>query len=177
MKKIETGFAGLFVIELQIFTDERGFFLEKYSASKFAQIGINNNFVQDNFSLSKPSVIRGLHYQNNPSQTKLVSCVSGKILDVALDVRKNSKTYGKFFSIELTAQNGLMLYIPEGFAHGFGVIGNDMAGVLYKVDGTYNKAGEGGVIYNDAKVGINWQKLAGIKNPIVSSKDLLLPKL
>jgi dTDP-4-dehydrorhamnose 3,5-epimerase len=134
---------------------------------------LNSDYLQDNMSRSVPGVIRGLHYQNNPSQAKLVSCVSGAILDVAVDIRKDSATFGKYFSIELTGENGKCLYIPAGFAHGFCVLGNLCADVVYKVDNYYSKEGEGGIIYSDPDIGIKWP----IENPILSEKDLALPKL
>ncbi len=160
---------GLKLIKLNIYNDNRGFFNERYVESKFHEIGIKNKFIQDNHSFSYQGVIRGLHFQSNPNQTKLVSCIRGKILDVAVDIRKNSKTYGKYYSIELSAENGLMLYIPAGFAHGFSALTD--CDVLYKVDGTYNPKGEGGIIYNDKTLNIDWK----VKNEIVSDKDKNLP--
>ncbi|MDX1949635.1 MAG: dTDP-4-dehydrorhamnose 3,5-epimerase [Rickettsiales bacterium] len=160
---------GLKLITQKIYHDNRGFFNEKYVEQKFHDLGITNKFVQDNHSFSHKGVIRGLHYQANPSQAKLVSCIRGKILDVAVDIRKNSKTYGKYFSVELTAENGLMLYIPAGFAHGFAALTD--CDVLYKVDGGYNPRGEGGIIYNDKTLNIDWK----VTNEIVSEKDLSLP--
>ena len=168
MKIISEHLNGLKVIQLDIFSDNRGFFTERFSKNKFDSAGIPSNYVQDNFSHSKAGVIRGLHFQTNPDQAKLVGCTSGKILDVAVDIRKNSKSFGKHFSIELTGENGLMLYIPAGFAHGFAALTE--ADVTYKVDGGYNKDGEGGIIFNDADINIKW----GVNNPIVSDKDLKL---
>ncbi len=171
MKSTNTPIKGLKIIELDIYQDDRGFFVERYNEKKFKELGFPINFVQDNFSRSLPNVIRGLHYQNNPSQAKLVGCSRGKILDVAVDVRKDSETFGKYFSIELSQDNGKLLYIPAGFAHGFCVLGNEIADVFYKVDNLYSKEGEGGIIYNDPDLNINWQ----ISDPIVSSKDKELP--
>lgn len=166
----QTPIADLLVVDLEIHHDDRGFFVERYNQQKFYNLGLPTKYFQDNYSISKPGVIRGLHFQNNPSQAKLVGCVSGKILDVAVDIRKESPTFGKHFSIELSAFNGKMLYIPEGFAHGFSVIGNESAGVLYKVNNQYSKNGEGGIIFDDADLNIDWR----VKNPNLSKKDLEL---
>ena len=161
------------IIELDIHLDNRGFFVERYNEKKFQELGLPINYVQDNCSRSIPGVIRGLHYQNNPGQAKLVGCINGRIWDVAVDIRKNSPTFGKYFSIELSSDNGLLLYIPTGFAHGFCVLGDEPADVIYKVDALYSKEGEGGIIYNDLDININWP----IKNPIISKKDQELPNL
>lgn len=160
---------GLKLIQLDIFKDDRGFFVERYSEKKYRDIGLPTNFLQDNFSRSVEGVVRGLHYQANPDQAKLVGCTNGKILDVAVDIRKDSKTYGKHFAVELTGENGLMLFVPAGFAHGFAALTE--ADVLYKVDALWNKAGEGGIKYDDPILNINW----GIKYPVVSEKDAKLP--
>ena len=162
---------GLKIVELDIYNDERGFFVERYNEKKFKELDLPINYVQDNCSYSLPSVVRGLHYQRNPDQAKLVGCISGAILDLAVDIRKNSPTFGKYFSIELSASNGKLLYIPAGFAHGFCVLGNEPAHVMYKVDSHYSKEGEGGIIYNDPTLNIFWP----LKNPIVSEKDKELP--
>ncbi len=168
MKVISEHLNGLKLIKLDIFSDDRGFFTERFSKNKFDSIGVPSNYIQDNFSRSKAGVVRGLHFQRSPNQAKLVGCTRGKILDVAVDIRKDSKTFGEHFSVELTGENGLMLYVPAGFAHGFAAL--EESDVMYKVDGLYNKEGEGGIIYNDAAININW----GIKHPIVSDKDLKL---
>jgi dTDP-4-dehydrorhamnose 3,5-epimerase len=172
MKITNTFIEGLKVVELDIYKDSRGFFVERFNKKSFQEIGIPCEYIQDNFSQSSPGVIRGLHYQNNPSQAKLVGCVRGNIWDVAADIRKDSPTFGQYFGIELSGENGKLLYIPAGFAHGFCVLGNELADVSYKVDGIYNKAGEGGIIYNDPTLKIDWP----VKNPIVSDKDKLLPE-
>jgi dTDP-4-dehydrorhamnose 3,5-epimerase len=172
MKITNTFIEGLKVVELDIYKDSRGFFVERFNKKSFQEIGIPCEYIQDNFSQSSPGVIRGLHYQNNPSQAKLVGCVRGNIWDVAVDIRKDSPTFGQYFGIELSGENGKLLYIPAGFAHGFCVLGNELADVSYKVDGIYNKAGEGGIIYNDPTLKIDWP----VKNPIVSDKDKLLPE-
>lgn len=171
MKISEVFIADLKIIELDIFYDERGFFVERFNKKKFEELSLKIENYQDNFSHSIPGVIRGLHYQNNPAQAKLVGCTRGKIWDVAVDIRKNSATYGKYFAIELSAQNSKLLYIPAGFAHGFCVLGDEPADVYYKVDKEYSKQGEGGIKFDDLDLAINWP----IKNPIVSKKDLELP--
>jgi dTDP-4-dehydrorhamnose 3,5-epimerase len=169
MKVISEHLNGLKLIKLDIFSDNRGFFSERFAKHKFDAIGVPSNYIQDNFSRSKAGVIRGLHFQKNPDQAKLVGCTRGKIMDVAVDIRKSSKTFGQHFAVELSDENGLMLYIPAGFAHGFAALTE--ADVMYKVDGGYNKEGEGGIIFNDADININW----GVNNTIVSDKDLTLP--
>jgi len=173
MKLIETGFEGLLVIEPKVFGDHRGYFFESYNERAFADNGVNIKFVQDNQSRSVFGVIRGLHYQKNPyAQTKLIRVLQGKILDVAVDIRTGSPSFGKSFSIELSAENKLQLLIPKGFAHGFSVI-SDVAEVLYKCDSYYNKSSEGSIIWNDADLGIDWKIPAG--KEIISEKDAVHP--
>ena len=166
-----TPFDGLKVVQLKIYHDNRGFFVERFNKKLFQDLGLPVDYFQDNHSLSAPNVIRGLHFQNNPSQAKLVGCLRGKILDVAVDIRKNSPTFGKYFSIELSAENGKLLFIPAGFAHGFAVLGNEPADVMYKVDNQFSKEGDGGIRFNDLDLKIDWQ----IANPIISDKDKNLP--
>lgn len=168
MEIFDTSIKDIRLVKLDIYHDNRGFFVERFNEKAFSNSGLPVKYVQDNFSRSLPGVVRGLHYQNNPSQAKLVGCVSGKIWDVAVDLRKDSATFGKYFAIELSAQNGLLLYIPSGFAHGFCVLGDEPADVIYKVDNFYSKEGEGGIIYNDSDLNIPWP----IKNPIISQKDM-----
>jgi len=170
MKIIKTFIENLLVIEPQLFRDDRGFFYESYNKKKLDK-KIKIVFVQDNESKSIKGVIRGLHFQAPPlEQTKLVSCVSGNILDVAVDLRTNSKTYGKSFSIELSSENNKQLFIPRGFAHGFEVL-SETAIVNYKVDNYYNSKSESGLIWNDKDLSIDWK--LNIK-PILSKKDLKL---
>ena len=171
MKITKCNLAGLLIIETDIFRDHRGMFTEKYSKKKFAEHGFNVNFVQDNCSKSVKNVLRGLHYQIAPAQGKLVSVTNGAILDVAVDLRPDSETYGQYYAVELTSDNGKSLWIPAGFAHGFCNIGQDEADVVYKVDNFYNHAGDCGIIWNDEELGINWP----INNPIISDKDQSLP--
>ncbi len=168
MKVTDLEIKGLKLIELKLWHDDRGFFTERFVKSKFEEAGIKNNFIQDNHSHSKAGVVRGLHYQKSPDQAKLVGCIKGRILDVAVDIRKDSPTFGKHYKVELSDKNGLMLLVPAGFAHGFSALTE--CDVIYKVDGGYNPQGEGGIIYNDKELNIDW----GISNNIVSEKDLKL---
>lgn len=157
MKVTETGIDGLKIIEPQVFGDSRGYFFETWNASDFAKAGIDFSPVQQNESSSTYGVVRGLHYQLNPySQAKLVRCVVGKVLDVAVDVRKNSPTYGKHFSVELSAENKRQFLIPCGFAHGFSVL-SDFAIFAYLCDNAYNKESEAGIIYNSPELNIDWK--------------------
>ena len=170
MKISKTFIEDLLIIEPQLFNDNRGFFYESYNKKNLDK-NINIVFVQDNESKSIKGVIRGLHFQIPPfEQTKLVRCVSGNILDVAVDLRKNSKTYGKFFSIELSFENNKQLFIPKGFAHGFQVLSNE-AIVNYKVDEYYNPDSDSGIIWNDNDLLIKWNYDI---EPILSIKDLNL---
>ena len=168
MKINKTFIEDLLIIEPQLFKDERGFFYESYNKNN---LDIDIDFVQDNESKSYKGVIRGLHFQAPPfEQTKLVRCISGNILDVAVDLRTNSKTYGKFFSIELSSKNNKQLFVPKGFAHGFQVL-SEIAIVNYKVDEYYNPDSESGLIWNDKDLSIDWN--LDLK-PILSKKDLKL---
>jgi dTDP-4-dehydrorhamnose 3,5-epimerase len=170
MPFVETGIPGLLVFEPKVFQDSRGHFFESYNTQTFLQQGININFVQDNQSRSSYGVIRGLHFQNPPhAQSKLVRALQGTILDVAVDIRVGSPTYGKVFAIELSAENKKQLFIPAGFAHGFSVL-SDIAEVLYKCDNYYNKESEGGILYNDPTLNIDWKIPA--TEAIISDKDI-----
>ena len=170
MKINKTFIENLLIIEPQLFKDDRGFFYESYNKNNLDKV-INIVFVQDNESKSDKGVIRGLHFQAPPfEQTKLVRCVSGNILDVAVDLRTNSKTYGKSFSIELSSENNKQLFVPKGFAHGFQVL-SETAIVNYKVDNFYNPKFDSGIIWNDKDLSIDWR--LDLK-PILSIKDLTL---
>ena len=170
MKINKTFIEDLLIIEPQLFKDDRGFFYESYNKNNLDRI-IKIAFVQDNESKSKKGVIRGLHFQKPPyAQTKLVRCISGSILDVAVDLRKNSKTYGKSFSVELSSKNNKQLLVPKGFAHGFQVI-SDEAIVNYKVDDYYTSDSDSGIIWNDRDLSIDWR--LDLK-PTLSDKDLKL---
>jgi dTDP-4-dehydrorhamnose 3,5-epimerase len=168
-----TDIPGLIIFAPKVFEDSRGYFFEAYNDTIFKEAGIDFNFVQDNQSSSLHGVIRGLHYQQNPfAQVKLVRVLSGSILDVAVDIRKGSPTYGKHFDLVLSAENKKQLFIPAGFAHGFSVL-SEKAEVLYKCNKLYNKESEGGIRFDDPKLNINWQIPA--EEAIVSDKDLALP--
>jgi dTDP-4-dehydrorhamnose 3,5-epimerase len=173
MKIEETFIKDLVVVEPTVFGDERGYFFESYSKTKFEDLGIDIDFVQDNQSFSKKGTLRGLHYQNPPfAQTKLVRVLEGEIIDVAVDLRKDSPTYGKSFSILLSAENKKQLLVPQGFAHGFSVI-SETASVMYKCDQFYNKAAEGGIKFDDPSLNIDWG--LNLEEAIVSDKDQILP--
>lgn len=170
----ETNLKGCFIIEPKIFEDERGYFFESYNQSRFNElIGSQANFVQDNESFSTKGVLRGLHFQTEPyAQSKLVRVIEGKVLDIVVDIRKGSKTFGDQFSIELSESNKKQLFIPQGFAHGFLVL-SQTAIFSYKCDNYYNKASERGIIYNDKTLNIDWQLPES--ELIISEKDQLLP--
>lgn len=175
MPFIETGLPGLLIFEPRVFVDSRGYFFESYSKATFKEAGIDADFVQDNESKSQRGVLRGLHYQLNPmSQAKLVRVVEGEVMDVVVDIRKGSPTFGKQFSLLLTAENKKQLFIPRGFAHGFSVI-SETCIFQYKCDNYYSKENEGGILYNDPELNIDWGM--DINNAIVSDKDKLLPTL
>lgn len=164
-----TPIEGLIIFEPRIFEDERGYFFESYNQNTFSEAGITGNFVQDNQSFSSYGTIRGIHLQlGEHSQAKLVRVTHGKVLDVAVDLRKDSPTYGQHFSIELSAENNKQLYIPRGFGHGFSVL-SDKAIFQYKCDNFYNKESESGVIYNDKNLNIDW--MVPEDKLIASSKD------
>ena len=155
-RKIDTPIEGLYVIEPSVFGDKRGFFMESWNKKEFEEIGINCDFVQDNHSKSKKGVLRGLHFQIENVQLKLVRCIRGKVLDVAVDLRRNSKTFGQYFSIELSEENKLMLFIPKYFAHGFLVL-SDEAEIIYKVDEYYDPKSDSGIIWSDETLNIDWK--------------------
>ena len=158
---------GLKLIQMRIFRDNRGYFVERFNREKFAALGLPVEFAQDNYSLSLPGVLRGVHFQYSPPQGKLISCISGKIFDVAVDLRKNSPTFGQWHGVELSGENGLSFWIPAGFGHGFCVLGNEPAHVTYKVNCPWNAGGEGTLAFDDKSIGIRWP----IENPILSDKD------
>lgn len=151
---------GLYIIEPSVFGDERGYFMETYNQKDFEEAGLNMVFVQDNQSMSVKGVLRGLHYQKQFPQGKLVRVVRGTVFDVAVDLRSNSKTYGKWFGVELSAENKKQFYIPEGFAHGFLVL-SDEAEFCYKCTDFYHPGDEGGLAWNDPQIGIRWPRLTG----------------
>jgi dTDP-4-dehydrorhamnose 3,5-epimerase len=169
MKLIQTPLAGLLIIEPTVFEDERGYFFESFNEKMFSEAGIVANFVQDNQSLSNKGVLRGLHFQNPPfAQAKLVRVIKGAVLDVAVDIRKKSATYGHHFSLLLSESNKKMLFIPDGFAHGFQTLEDDTV-FFYKCSNYYNKTAEDCISWNDPTPKITWKKI----DPIISDKDKL----
>lgn len=173
MKVDNTPIKDLVVITPVVFEDERGYFMESYNENKLKDLGVNIDFVQDNQSFSKRGTLRGLHYQNPPfAQTKLIRVLEGEIIDVAVDLRKDSPTFGQSFSVKLTSENKKQLLVPQGFAHGFSVI-SETALVMYKCDQFYDKASEGGIRFDDHELNIDWGM--DLKEAIVSDKDQILP--
>lgn len=173
---IETKLKGCFVIEPKVISDERGYFMESFNEQSFQKgIGEKVHFVQDNQSFSSKGVLRGLHYQTGEhAQAKLVRVLQGEVLDVALDIRPDSETYGQYEAVLLSAENQKQFFVPRGFAHGFLVL-SDTATFFYKCDNFYNKESEGGILYNDSKLNIDWQ--FPTDNLIISEKDKVQPKL
>lgn len=175
MKLIPQKLNGVMVIEPDVYPDERGFFMETYHQTKYAQAGLDAHFVQDNHSRSSKGVVRGLHFQTGPfGQGKLVRVVNGAIFDVVVDINKQSETYAQWVGVELSSTNHKMLYVPPDYAHGFCVL-EDQTDVLYKVTSVYHKEAEGGVVWNDPTIGIEWPKLD--RDYLVSEKDRQLPLL
>ncbi|MBN2892473.1 MAG: dTDP-4-dehydrorhamnose 3,5-epimerase [Bacteroidales bacterium] len=170
MNFISTEFEGLYIIEPKIFKDTRGYFYESYNRSAFEQNGLFFDFVQDNQSRSQYGVVRGLHYQIGLfAQAKLVRVLEGKVLDVVVDLRTDSKSFGKYYSVELSAENQLQFLVPRGFAHGFSVL-SENATFLYKCDNFYNKESERGIMYNDPALNIDWK--IPLDKMILSPKDM-----
>ncbi|MBN2634968.1 MAG: dTDP-4-dehydrorhamnose 3,5-epimerase [Prolixibacteraceae bacterium] len=173
MKVIKTPIEGLYIIEPRVFNDDRGYFLESYQKSRYSDLGIAADFIQDNESKSVKGVVRGLHYQLNPyAQSKLVRVVQGAVFDVAVDLRKGSPTFGQWFGIELSAENKKQFFVPRGFAHGFSVL-SETAIFSYKCDNVYNKESERAININDPKLKIDW-KINRV-NQVVSDKDIAAP--
>ena len=178
LTKFETGIEGLVVISPKVFMDNRGYFMESYNKMDFEEIGIPNDFVQDNQSGSVKGVIRGLHFQKEFPQSKLVRVINGAVYDVAVDLRKDSKTFGKYFGVTLSAENKKQFFIPKGFAHGFIVL-SEKAEFAYKCDDFYHPNDEGGLIWNDPTIAIDWpiDQIGGVENLIFSDKDTKWPTL
>jgi len=175
MKTRETGIEGLRIIEPKVFQDQRGYFLESYNHEKFESVGISHKFIQDNQSRSVKGVIRGLHFQKEPhAQTKLVRVTEGLIYDVAVDLRRGSSSYGKWFGIELSIENHIQLLIPKGFAHGFSVL-SPHATILYKCDAVYHPESESGIRFDDPELQIDWK--VDQARAVISEKDRILPYL
>lgn len=166
LKKIETDFPGVFVIEPAVYSDNRGYFLELWNRNHYHQLGLREEFVQDNLSFSKKGVLRGLHFQYPDTQGKLVYVLEGEVFDVAVDIRKNSPTFGKYISVNLSGSNKRQLYIPPGFAHGFCVV-SESAMFGYKCTQLFNPSAEKTLIWNDPEVGIEWP----VEHPLLSTKD------
>ena len=177
-KRIDTSIEGVCIIEPTVFGDERGYFMETYQKQDFEEIGIKTEFVQDNQSKSKKGVLRGLHFQKENTQAKLVRVISGQVFDVAVDLRPGSKTYGKWEGVILSADNKKMFFIPKGFAHGFLVL-SDFAEFTYKCDDVYNHEAEGGLRWDDKEIGIIWPEVEGMKPDeyLTSEKDTKWPLL
>jgi dTDP-4-dehydrorhamnose 3,5-epimerase len=169
----ETGFSGLLIVRPKVFEDDRGYFFETYKKQAFDERGLKIEIVQSNISRSDCGVVRGLHYQNPPfAQGKLVRVLRGRALDVAVDIRKDSPTYGKHFTLELSEENKCALWVPPGFAHGFRTL-EDNTLFFYDCTGTYNKEAEGSILWNDPALGIDW----GITDPVLSQRDADAPIL
>jgi dTDP-4-dehydrorhamnose 3,5-epimerase len=171
MEITKTNIEGLLIIKPKVFGDERGYFFESFRLDKLRELGITQDFVQDNESMSGKGIVRGLHFQNPPfAQGKLVRVIKGKVLDVAVDIRKNSPTYGKWHSIILSEENKFIFWIPPGFAHGFHSMEENTL-FQYKCTNYYNKEAEGSIHWNDPDLNVDW----GIKNPLISDKDKKVP--
>ncbi len=171
MKTTQVHLDGVLVIELDLHGDERGFFVERFNVDRFRSHGLPCEFVQDNHSRSSPGVLRGLHYQHTPAQGKLVGVTRGRVWDVVVDIRPDAATFGQSYGTELTDMNGKLVWVPPGFAHGFCVLGDTPADMLYKVDAAYNPKGEAGILWNDPALGIEWP----IGDPTVSARDQTMP--
>ncbi|MCF8232862.1 MAG: dTDP-4-dehydrorhamnose 3,5-epimerase [Bacteroidales bacterium] len=171
MEVVKTNIPDVLIIKPKVFEDDRGYFFESYNKEKFLQHGLDQNFVQDNESKSVKNVVRGLHFQKPPfAQGKLVRVMSGSVLDVAVDIRRNSPTYGHWTSVVLTEGNKWMYWVPPGFAHGFATLEDDTV-FFYKCTNVYNKGSEGSIRWNDPDLGIDWK----LDNPILSEKDKQAP--
>jgi len=171
MQVVHERIAGVVTVQLDVWEDERGFFVERFNAQAFERAGLPTRFCQDNHSRSKPGVVRGLHYQTDPAQGKLVGVVRGRIWDVVVDIRPTSPTFGQQFVTELSESSGRLLWIPPGLAHGFCVLGDEPADVVYKVDQPYNRRTEAGILWSDPELAIPWPVI----DPIVSARDRQLP--
>lgn len=173
MEIIKTNLEGVLIIQPQVFEDDRGYFFEAFNAINYRKAGLPTDFVQDNESKSKKGVLRGLHFQKPPfAQGKLIRVIQGAVMDVAVDIRKNSSTYGAWTSVVLSSENKMAFWVPEGFAHGFVTLAEENI-VLYKCTAPYNKESEGAIRWNDPTVNVNWN----IENPLLSPKDTVSPFL
>lgn len=172
MKFIESPLPGVILIEPKVFADERGFFMETYHLARFREAGIHATFVQDNHSQSKRGVLRGLHYQEPHAQGKLVRCTRGALFDVAVDIRRGSPNFGKWYSVEISEENKRMLWVPPGFAHGFCAI-SETADLVYKCTELYDSKSDRSILWNDPDIGISWP----FADPLLSPKDAVAPRL
>lgn len=172
MKVIETGLPGVVIIEPDVFCDGRGSFMETWNQARYANAGLPSRFVQDNLSVSKKGVLRGLHFQNSYAQGKLVSVLQGEVFDVAVDIKLNSPSFGHWIGVTLSSENMRQLYVPEGFAHGFQVVSETVI-FYYKCTEYYNPRAERGIIWSDPDIGVKWPSVV----PILSEKDLSNPRL
>ena len=172
MEVIQTSLDGVLIIEPKVFGDSRGFFKEVYHQDRYKEIGVNEDFVQDNVSRSSRGVLRGMHFQKTKPQGKLIQCLRGEIVDVIVDINPSSKTYGQFESITINDENHRQVYVPPGYAHGFCVV-SAIADISYKCTDFYCPKDEGGLIWNDPDIGIEWP----IKDPSLSDKDKVHPQL
>jgi dTDP-4-dehydrorhamnose 3,5-epimerase len=172
MQMIKTSLPGVLIIEPEVFQDSRGFFMETYHQERYKEIGIDDVFVQDNFSHSNQNVLRGLHYQRKHPQAKLVHVIKGIIFDVVVDIRLSSPWFGQWLGKELSEFNGRQIYVPKGFAHGFCVL-SETADVLYKCSDIYRPDDEGGIHWSDPEIGIKWP----VNNPLLSEKDSKFSRL
>jgi dTDP-4-dehydrorhamnose 3,5-epimerase len=172
MKITETGLAGLLLIEPRYFRDERGYFLETFSGPRYRDVGIADDFVQENHSRSSKGILRGLHFQVRRPQAQLVTVMRGKVFDVGVDLRPGSKTFGRWFGAELSDEGACQMYMPPGFAHGFCVL-SDVADLHYMVSRIYDHSDEGGLRWNDPEIGIRWP----VERPIISERDARYPLL
>jgi len=172
LRAVPTSLQGVMLVETDVFYDNRGFFVETYHQRKYAEIGINATFVQDNLSRSKKGVLRGLHYQLRHPQAKLVYVLSGEIFDVVVDIRRGSPTFGRWEGVILSSENRRQIYIPEGFAHGFCVL-SETADVVYKCTDFFVPGDDYGIIWSDPEINIDWP----VKDPILSEKDSRHPSL
>lgn len=172
MNVIKSKLDGILIIDPKVFGDNRGFFMESYNSAKFADVGIDLNFVQDNHSRSVKGVVRGLHYQVNPGQDKLVRVIRGEVFDVVVDIRRNSPTFGRWEGFTLSEENKRQVFVPKGFAHGFCVI-SDVAEFVYKCSEYYAPEDERGILWNDPEIGVEWP----VNNPTLSLRDINLPLL
>jgi dTDP-4-dehydrorhamnose 3,5-epimerase len=172
MKCIDTALPGVVIVEPQVFGDDRGFFLETYHQARYREAGIDCRFVQDNLSLSVRGTLRGLHYQINHPQDKLVQVITGEVFDVVVDLRPDSDTFRQWTGVRLSSESKRQLFVPKGFAHGFCVLSEEVH-FFYKCSDIYRAEDEGGVIWNDPDLGIQWP----VKDPVISAKDQQLPRL